>query len=137
MRPLTREWVDKAEEDHQAAEALGAGPDSVWGPICFLSQQCAGKYLKAWLVEQGVDFRKTHDLDHVGKLCAPSLGEIEALMDDLRFLTSFAVEVRYPGMSPTREDANRCREVSGAVRDAVRSALNRICRYCIDGSEAQ
>ena len=137
MKPLTSEYVDKAEEDYRAAEALGAGPDPVLGPICFLSQQCAEKYLKAWLVEQGVDFRKTHDLDNLGKLCVPSLGEIESLMEGLLFLTSFAVEVRYPGVSATREDADRCREVSGAVRDTVRSALNKTGRYCINGSEAQ
>ena len=142
MEPLTREWVDKAEEDHRAVEALGEAVEPVWGPICFLSQQCSEKYLKAWLVEQGVDVGKTHDLDRLGKLCAPSLGEIERLMDDLRLLTSFAVEVRYPGMSATREDADRCRDVSSAVRDTVRSALNKICRFringsCINGSEEQ
>lgn len=29
-------------------------------------------------------------------------------MDDLRFLTSFAIEIRYPGIFASSQDAERC-----------------------------
>jgi len=136
MKPLTREWVEKAEEDDQAAFALWQNASHPWGAVCFHAQQSAEKYLKAWLAEQGVHYPKTHDLELLARLCLPSLGEVEGLMDGLRFLTQFAVEVRYPGMSAEKDDADRCREASSAVRDVVRSALDRTCHYCIDGSVA-
>jgi len=93
MRPMTQEWAEKAEGDYRVTASQWRVAEPVYDAICFHAQQCAEKYLKAWLVEQGMDFPKTHDLEALAKLCASSLPELGALMDGLRFLTSFAVEI--------------------------------------------
>ena len=95
----------------------------MWDAVCFHAEQCAEKYLKAWLVEQGADFPKTHDLEVLARLCSPSLAEVEPLMDGLRFLTSYAVEIRYPGLFAHREDAQKCWQACLEARDLIRVRL--------------
>ena len=121
MKQLTHEWVEKAEGDHRVASAQWQSDDPVWDAICFHAEQCAEKYLKAWLVEHEIEFPKTHDLEALAKLCLSSLGEVEQLRDGLRFLTSFAIEIRYPGVLAQREDARRCRQASLEARNLVRA----------------
>jgi len=120
MKPVTREWIEKAEGDYRVAASQWRVEEPVYDALCFHAQQCAEKYLKAWLVERGADFPKTHDLEALAKLCLPSLLDLVLLMDDLRFLTSFAVEIRYPGIFATRQDAEKCWQAAVRVRDLVR-----------------
>ena len=124
MRPLTREWVEKAEGDHRVAEGQWQAQEPVYDAVCFHAQQCAEKYLKAWLTEHGVDFPKIHDLEALAKLCLATLPELGRLMEALRLLTSFAVEIRYPGTSALRQDAEACWRAGLEVRDLIRTELS-------------
>jgi len=57
MRPMTREWVAKAEGDFAIVERESrARRDPSYDGLCFHAQQCAEKYLKARLCEEGVEF---------------------------------------------------------------------------------
>jgi HEPN domain-containing protein len=123
MKPLTREWIDKAEGDHQAALTLQAATTPLFDAMCFHCQQTTEKYFKAWLVEQGLTFPHTHDLEVLARLSLPTLPEVTGLLHDLRFVTSFAVEIRYPGTTALVADASRCLVVAGDVRSLVRSKL--------------
>jgi HEPN domain-containing protein len=120
---MTQEWVDKAEGDAKVAAALWQMADPVHDAICFHAQQCVEKYCKAWLVEQGMDFPRTHDLEALAKLCLPSLVDLATLMDDLRFLTSFAVEIRYPGTFASRQDSEHCWQSASRTRTLFRQHL--------------
>ena len=56
-------WVVKAEGDYTGAVTLAKKrSNKVAHLTCFAAQQCAEKYLKAFLVEHNVTFPKTHDL---------------------------------------------------------------------------
>jgi HEPN domain-containing protein len=44
-------------------------------------------------------------------------------VDDLRFLTSFAVEIRYPGIFASRQDAERCWQSAARARALLREHL--------------
>jgi HEPN domain-containing protein len=49
MNRLTAEWVQKAEGDFLVAQKmLRARKQPVYDAVCFHSQQCAEKYLKAF-----------------------------------------------------------------------------------------
>jgi len=123
MKLIAREWTEKAEGDYSVAASQWREEEPVYDALCFHAQQCAEKYLKAWLVEQDTEFPKTHDLEALAKLCMPSLPGLASLLDGLRFLTSFAVEIRYPGAFAQREDAERCWRAALQVRDLVRGTL--------------
>ncbi len=58
MKPLTREWVDKAEGDRSTAQReLRVRKSPNFDAVCFHAQQCAEKYLKALLQERAAAIR--------------------------------------------------------------------------------
>jgi HEPN domain-containing protein len=63
MKPTTREWVKKAENDFKVASLiLRRRKDVVPDAACFFCQQCIEKYLKARLLEAGITFPRTLEL---------------------------------------------------------------------------
>ena len=106
MKPITREWISKAEGDWNAAGILfRSRKHPNYDGACFHTQQCAEKYLKGRLEEAGISFGKTHDLE---KLLSQALAlepSWSVLRQDVIFLTDFAVEYRYPGSSATKPTA--------------------------------
>ena len=66
MKPNTREWVRKAENDFIVArQILRRRKDIMPDAACFFCQQSVEKYFKARLVEAGLPFPRTHDLLHL------------------------------------------------------------------------
>jgi len=121
MKPITREWISKAEGDWTAATLLiRARRRTNYGAACFHAQQCAEKYLKARLEEAGVASGKTHDLAKLLSLILPVESSWKILREDLIVLTDFAVDYRYPGSSATKTDAKdavkRCTKVRHVIR---------------------
>jgi HEPN domain-containing protein len=50
MKPITQEWVNKAEGDFATAQReLQVQQSPNYNAVCFHSQECAEKYLKACL----------------------------------------------------------------------------------------
>lgn len=55
MKPLTREWIEKAEGDFAtASREIRVRKVPNYDAVCFHAQQCAEKYLKALLQEADV-----------------------------------------------------------------------------------
>ena len=103
MKPITREWIRKAEGDWAAANVLfRARRNPNYDATCFHAQQCAEKYLKARLEDAGVAVGKTHDLVKLLSLILPTEPAWNVLRQDLIVLTEFAVDYRYPGSSATK-----------------------------------
>jgi HEPN domain-containing protein len=123
MKRLTEEWIMKAEGDLTVVDSQMRETRPVADVVCFLCQQCVEKYLKAWLTEQDISFPRTHDLEALAKLSLPSMPELAAHLHDLRYLTTFAVEVRYPGLSAQTSDAERSARTAHAIRALVRAKL--------------
>ena len=67
--------------------------------ICWLSQQSAGKAIKAILVFLAIEFPRRHDLDALRNL-VPNDWQVKTEHADLAMLTEWAVEARYPGDWP-------------------------------------
>ena len=124
MNPLVAEWIAKAEGDfHTARRELLAEQFPNYDAASFHAQQCAEKYLKARLVEAGIDFPKTHDLGSLLNLLLESEPTWEYLRDDLNSLTDRAVEVRYPGYSSDSNEAEEAVEIARTVRRIVRQSF--------------
>src|SRR6266508_6150751 len=93
MKPITGEWVDKAEGDFATAEReFRVSVEPNHDAVCFHTQQCAEKYLKAYLQEAEIPFRKTHDLAELLDSAVAIAPEWEKLRQGLNALSSFAVE---------------------------------------------
>ena len=60
---IVSQWVEKAEHDLRNAEhTLTLQEDCPFDTVCYHAQQCAEKYLKAFLISKSQDFPRTHDL---------------------------------------------------------------------------
>lgn len=123
MKPLTREWVDKAEGDFATAQReVRARKSPNYDSACFHSQQCSEKYFKARLQEAGVVFPFTHDLEVLLRLTLPIEPMWAGLLPSAQMLTEHAVKARYPGAWVNRNEAKeafiRCREIRRLVRQS-------------------
>jgi HEPN domain-containing protein len=124
MKSLTIEWIQKAEDDFFVAQAMyRSRKHPVYDAVCFHSQQCAEKYLKAFLQEHDVDIPKTHKLLDLLRLCKENDPALEMLISDLIILDRFAVQVRYPGTTADKEDAKATLTALTSVRAMIRSQL--------------
>jgi HEPN domain-containing protein len=124
MKPATAERVRKAEWDFLSAQREGRRrqlPNR--DLICFLSQQCVEKYLKALLVENALGFPRIHDLEMLLDLSLPAAPHLEKHRAQLAWLTDHAVEFRYPGETATKEVAAKALSDCRAVRREIRKLL--------------
>lgn len=124
MRPITREWVDKAEGDFATTgRECRARKRPNYDGACFHAQQCAEKYLKAILAEAQVAFPKTHDLVDLLDRVLALHPHWELFREDLAFLSAFGVDVRYPGDAADKESAldarRRCRRFRTVARQTL------------------
>lgn len=124
MKPLTLEWIEKAEEDWVVLlRSYRARKAPSYNAVCFHAQQCAEKYLKGRLEEAGIAFRKTHDLaELLNQVTAvePNWAVLQAEVDNLN---RFSVTFRYPGQSAVKVDAKQALQDCRKVRAAARAAF--------------
>ena len=103
---LVNEWIIKAEEDYKAALALNRQRKTkLPNSICFHSQQCIEKYLKAFLVYNEAEPPRTHDLRKLNDIASGFDSLLENIYDLLEQLNPYSVEFRYPGESATLKEA--------------------------------
>jgi HEPN domain-containing protein len=89
-------WLRFAREDIRMAElALAEG---LYTQVCFHSQQCAEKALKAWLIHMGESIPRSHRMaDLLSLMPKDLLGE---MADRLLLLDLFYIPTRYPDALP-------------------------------------
>ena len=117
-------WVRKAEGDFQTATTMVRKrvqpvPDNV----CFCSQQCAEKYLKAFLIRHRIAFPKTHLLEDLLDLASTIDPALDALRADVRVLHPYAMQVRYPGYEATVAESVEAVKIVRRVRTLLRKKL--------------
>lgn len=119
-----RPWIYKAEEDYRAALTLARKrKDPVPDNVCFSAQQCVEKYLKAFLVQHGKGFPKTHDLVELLNIAMAVDPLLEVIRPNVRELLPYAVAFRYPGEEATREESQRAVLAMKSARELLRERL--------------
>jgi len=92
-----REWIRHADENLGVAEREMQYEYSAYHTVCFLCQSAAEKYLKGYLIAQGWDLKKTHDIAELLELCTEYTSDFEELLEDGTVLNEYITEGRYPG----------------------------------------
>ena len=100
-----------------------AGETPIPDTVCFHCQQCAEKYLKAYLQEHEIEFERKHDLNPLLELCVALDKKFVVLENDLRELDRYAVIVRYPGIIIKADTAKEALNAAGRVRKFIRKKL--------------
>jgi len=120
-----RQWVKLAEEDLRLAKhGLKLTSSVPYRLIAYHAQQCAEKYLKAYLVSHLVDFPFTHNIGYLIELCAEKTSW-QPELKDADTLTVFATTTRYPGLSDrvTKKDVLEALTIAVQLRNAVKKRL--------------
>ena len=126
---IVSQWVEKAEHDLRNAEhTLTLQEDCPFDTVCYHAQQCAEKYLKAFLISKSQDFPRTHDLRLLLQLALP-VSPLELQMAEVTVLNRYAVEARYPGdWEPvTRAEAEEAVVTARKVKKEIREHLPPDC----------
>ena len=84
----TRAWLVKSTKDLHRVEVFLAAQPSDFEDALFHCQQAAEKALKAFLTWHDQPFRKTHDLDTLGKQCTELDSTLGPLVERLDRLTA-------------------------------------------------
>jgi len=124
MKPLTREWVQKAEEDYISAQREHrARKFPNYNAACFFAQQAIEKYLKARLQEADIEFGKTYDLIELLDLIKTVEPLWRPYRPTFRPISAYAVQFRYPGETASKEEAKDALKICREFRRVVRQSL--------------
>jgi HEPN domain-containing protein len=124
MNQAVAEWVAKAEGDFlTAGRELRARKSPNYDAVCFHTQQCAEKYLKAVLQENGERVPKIHFLLELLAMILKFDGSYEFLKADLEVLEDYSVRFRYPGHFAEKDEARSAYVATGTVRKFIRQKL--------------
>jgi len=123
MNPLAAEWIAKAEADYAGASGLNRRKRPLPDLVCFHCQQCAEKYLKAFLQKSSVAFPKTHVLVDLLNLASTVNAKLTSLNPMVLVLEDFAVKFRYPGFDATTAQARAAMKAIRRIRRAIRKLL--------------
>lgn len=127
MKEVVKGWVKKAEEDYKAAKILLSASEFPPSVVGFHAQQCAEKYLKAFLASHRRKFPRIHDLVKLNSSCVEIDSDFENIDDSLHALNPFSVNFRYPGVEVNAGEAREAMEHAKRVRDVIRRKLGLGC----------
>jgi HEPN domain-containing protein len=88
-------WLDYAENDLKMAK-ISLKEDAVISSAFFLTQQCAEKALKGFLIFHDRPAKKIHDLVSLLKNCESLDSSFEVLRNQVIGLNPFVTQYRYP-----------------------------------------
>jgi len=94
---IIKEWLRFSETDLAAAQHLYNNmypkPLEI---ICYHCEQSAEKALKGFLIYNGLESPRTHDLPLLCDKCVELNSGLEKIYDACEFLTIYGVQPRYP-----------------------------------------
>ena len=127
MSEETERWLVFAREDLQVAEmTLRAG---IANQVCFHSQQCVEKSLKALILKRGKPLPRTHRLvDLIVFLQEPALSDFTL---ELQLVDRFYIPTRYPDALPSSlpeglpnlKDANDALQIAQRILTVVEKLI--------------
>lgn len=125
---MVKDWILKAESDLKIGKDEMLTDAPVTDAICFHMQQAVEKYLKAFLVFNNREIRKTHDIAELVEACKEIDSDFDYLYE-IRAdkLTMYAVEFKYPGevLFPSLEETREAIEIAEKVKIFI---LEKLCK---------
>lgn len=121
-----KQWLQKANEDLLVVNKLTEFEIVATSSICFHCQQSVEKFLKAYLIANGVDIKKTHNIEFLLSECADFDKDFENI--DPKELSEFGVEVRYPGdlYTPNDNETLEYKIFAFEIKELVEKKIYRI-----------
>jgi HEPN domain-containing protein len=118
-------WIEIAEEDLRLAKhAFTLNSNIPYRLIAFHSQQCAEKYIKAFLVYHLIDFPYTHQIEKLLSLVPEKYSKSLNLQEAAK-LSDYAVTRRYPDFYTriSHEEAEESVQLAESVKSEILKLL--------------
>lgn len=124
-----KQWLIKANEDVLVVEKLTEIEMVANASACFHCQQAVEKFLKAFLISNDVEIRKTHNIEYLLSECADI--DSDFISVDSKELSDFGVDVRYPGdmYVPSSEETIEYKNIALEIKNLVEEKIKRILKY--------
>ena len=118
---ILQQWLDRGKEELGVAEYISVNYHPTPAEtICYLCQQSAEKYLKAFIFSNDIEPEKTHDLKDLLDVCIKFNAEFSVLLAKATMLTDYAVMPRYPNeLNITEEDMKTALANAKAIQEFV------------------
>jgi HEPN domain-containing protein len=127
MKKLIDDWLAFARENLLYAKDGMKAEYSPYHTICFLCHGSAEKYIKAYLITQGWELKKIHDLDELLDDAAEYDEDFIELFPFAEILDEYITEGRYPGDLPFEsigeDDAKEAIEAAEKIEQFVLEKL--------------
>ncbi len=123
---IIHKWIIKAENDYKIAFDELYSNEPTYDMVCFHFQQCAEKYLKAFLIFHNQEITKTHNISFLISRCAEIDPDfVQLLGEKTERLTYYAVEARYPDdfYMPTDEETRQAMETVENMKQFINSKI--------------
>ncbi len=120
-------WTNFAEEDLRLAKhSLTLASNCPFRLTAYHAQQCAEKYLKAFLVYNQIDFPYTHSLTRLLELTSKSLKRDK--LEEVGTLSVYAITTRYPGEDEevSKEDAEEAIRLAEIVKKRIQEEFAKL-----------
>ncbi len=121
-----KQWIFKAHEDLLVVNKLTEYEIIATSTVCFHCQQAVEKMLKAFLIANGVDIKKTHNLEYLLSECSDIDNEFASL--NPKELSDFGVDARYPGdmYIPDEDETLEYKDIALEITAFVEKKIDRI-----------
>ena len=119
-----KEWINYAEDDLRLAKhSLTMESGCPFRLTAYHAQQCAEKYLKAFLVFHHIDFPYTHSITRLLEIGSEILPINE--FKEAEMLTPYAITTRYPGEDEEviKEEAVEAIRAAEIVKEKINMQL--------------
>jgi HEPN domain-containing protein len=119
-----KQWLAKANEDLLVVKKLTEYEIIATSSVCFHCQQAVEKYLKAFLIANGMDIKKTHNIEFLLSECADFDSDFANI--DPKELSDFGVEIRYPGdmYIPNQDETLEYRAIAYDIKELVEAKIH-------------
>ncbi|ORX22565.1 DNA-binding protein [Thermoanaerobacterium sp. PSU-2] len=124
-----KQWLNYAEDDYKAANELLKA--KLYNVVCFHSQQSIEKYLKAYLIYNGINPPKVHHLITLIRIINKFSDAFDEFIDDVKTVDMYYIPSRYPdapigslpdGM-PNENDAKKALEIAYNIRKRIKEII--------------
>ncbi len=126
VKKNVKEWLRHADDDLRLARIAFKLKSAVpYKLVAYHAQQCAEKYIKAYLVFKKIDFPFSHNISALLEM-VPSPAEWVREIKGAEELSAYAITTRYPGKDKvTKKEALRAVSLAEAVRKTIVKAFAR------------
>ncbi len=125
---FVKQWLSKANEDLLVVERLTENEIIAASSVCFHCQQAVEKFLKAFLIANGIDIKRTHVIEYLLVECA----DIDKDFTDIdpKELSDFGVDARYPGdmYIPDEDETLEYKKLAFQIKNFVEEKIDKILR---------